>query len=141
MWSSCAYIWMGCFCLVTIVTLIMTNNESDILWEYITRGWFYIQACNSLTSFQKIYFCNVSLEILCIDTSKIWLQQETWFWAQLTILYIERIEQENKVEYNFTEYVHNFLMSDFQSNFDRSFSGLLTILINKKFCRRVILLI
>ena len=40
------------------------------------------------------------------------------FFARLTISCIARIEQENYVDDEFTEDVHTFIMSDFQSAFD-----------------------
>ena len=51
-------------------------------------------------------------------------------WEKLTLLYIARIEQANNVDDDFTEYVHTFLISDFWSKFDKSFSGLSTIIIS-----------
>ena len=56
--------------------------------------------------------------------------------AQLTLLYIACIEQENNVDDEFTEDVRTFLISDFLSALDKYFSGVLTILISKEFCRR-----
>ena len=53
------------------------------------------------------------------------------------MLYIACIEQENIVDNDFNEDVRTFLMSDFWSTFDKYFSGVLTILINKKFYRRM----
>ena len=50
----------------------------------------------------------------------------SFFLAQLTLLYIACIEQENNVDDDFTEYVRTFLMSDFWSTFDKYFSGVLT---------------
>ena len=59
-----------------------------------------------------------------------------YFLAQLNLLYIARIEQKNYDDFN--EDVRTFLMSDFLSRFDKSFSGVSEVLINNEFCRRVI---
>ena len=73
----------------------------------------------------------------CINPRRIWLQHETFFWEWLTILCIACIEQENNFDYDFTEDVNNFLMSNFLSTFDNPFSGVSKILINDKWCRWV----
>ena len=61
-----------------------------------------------------------------------------YFFARLTLLYSALIEQEKNVVDDFTEDVHTFLMSDFSSTFDKSFSGVSTILFNNELCGRVI---
>ena len=53
------------------------------------------------------------------------------FLAELDIFYIARIEQENNIDDKFTEDVRTVIMSDFQSAFDKSFSGVSKVLIKK----------
>ena len=56
----------------------------------------------------------------------------TWgvFLPKLTLLYIARIEQENNVDYDFTEDVRTFLMYDLRSRSDKYSSWLSTIRID-----------
>ena len=60
-----------------------------------------------------------------------------FFLARLTILYISGIKQENNVEDDLTEGLRTFIMPDFLSTWNNYFSGIPTILINNKLCRRV----
>ena len=53
--------------------------------------------------------------------------------AQLILLDISRIEQNNNVDDDFTEDARTFLYSYFQSTLDKSFSEVLTIIISKHY--------
>ena len=46
-----------------------------------------------------------------------------FFLAQLAILYIVRIEQENNVDDDFTEDLRTFIISDFLSILENTFQG------------------
>ena len=59
------------------------------------------------------------------------------FCARFTLLYIERIEQENNVDDDFNEDLRTFLMSYFLSTFAKYFSGVSTIIIGNELCRRL----
>ena len=110
----------------------ITGNRDKITW-----GCFSIQSCNSLTIFQRKNSMMSLWTNQWINPWNVWLQHETLFWEQLTILYTSCIQQENNVDDDFTEDVRTFIISGYPSTLYQYFSGVLEILISNKLYRRV----